>query len=95
MIGRGSSEESSAIRGVLRYFPTGTLRRSSSKKFIRNTTWFCGSCAPLASVAGIRATMRLPSDARSMFFEPLTAYELLLNARPARADLACENGACG
>ena len=48
------------IRGF-RYSPAGTLRRSSSEKFSRKTTWFSTSCDPLDSVAGISATMRLPS----------------------------------
>ena len=47
-----------------RYLPVGTLRRSSSNKFSRETTWFCVSCAPLAPEAGISVTMRVPSGAR-------------------------------
>ena len=46
------------------YLPTGTLRRTSSKKFSRNITWLCAFC-PSAVSTGINATMRLPSGARS------------------------------
>jgi hypothetical protein len=47
-----------------RYFPTGTLRCSSSAKFSRKVTWFCACCASAPST-GISAAMRLPSGARS------------------------------
>src|SRR4029077_3923539 len=53
------------------YLPTGTLRRTSSKKFSRNISWLCAFC-PSAVSTGINATMRLTSGARSTFLLLLT-----------------------
>jgi hypothetical protein len=45
------------------YLPTGTLHRSSSKKFSRKGAWFCVFCASAVST-GINATFRFPSGVR-------------------------------
>ena len=52
------------MSGVSRYFPTGTLHRSSSEKFSRKTTWLCTGRYSGVST-GISAIMRLPSGASS------------------------------
>src|ERR1700692_392075 len=47
-------------------------RRTSSKKFSRKITWLCAFCPSTVS-AGINATMRLPSGARSTLGRPPAA----------------------
>src|SRR6202521_1763978 len=64
--------EISRIKSDCRYLPTGTLRRSSSEKFIRKVTWFCAFCASAVSI-GINAAMRLASGARPTLSRPPAA----------------------
>src|SRR5262249_54910237 len=52
---------------------SGTRRRSSSKKFSRKMRWLRDCCA-LAPSAGMTATRRLPSGARSTFLLELAVF---------------------
>ena len=52
-----------------RSYLSGTFRRSSSKKFFEEISWFNACCASIAST-GMNTTAPLPSESR-LQFDPL------------------------